>query len=78
MARCVVLVVHARVPNIPVGWSHWLEKAQTRPVVSCLHMDLVTTPPMVDSTWPRVRSTLELDCLPALSQGTALLRLVVD
>ena len=38
----------------------------------------VTTPPMVGSTWPRVRSTLESDCLPALSQGTALFRLVVD
>ena len=38
----------------------------------------VTTPPMVGSTWPRVRSTLESDCLPALSQGTALLCLVVD
>ena len=33
---------------------------------------------MVGSTWLRVRSTLESDCLPALSQGTALLRLVVD
>ena len=33
---------------------------------------------MVGSTWPRVRSTLGSDCLPALSQGTALLRLVVD
>ena len=33
---------------------------------------------MVGSTWPRVRSTLESDCLPALSQGTALLCLVVD
>ena len=29
------------------------------------------TPPMVGSTWPRVRSTLGSDCLPALSQGTA-------
>ena len=38
----------------------------------------VMTPPMVGSTWPRVRSTLELDCLPALSQGTASFRLVVD
>ena len=33
---------------------------------------------MVGSTWPRVRSTLESDCLPALSQGTASLCLVVD
>ena len=38
----------------------------------------VMTPPMVGSTWPRVRSTLESDCLPALSQGTALFCLVVD
>ena len=33
---------------------------------------------MVGSTWPRVRTTLELDCLPVLSQGTASLHLVVD
>ena len=33
---------------------------------------------MVGSTWPRVRSTLELDCLLALSQGTASFCLVVD
>ena len=33
------------------------------------------TPPMVGPTWLRVRSTLGSDCLPALSQGTALLRL---
>ena len=33
------------------------------------------TPPMVGPTWPRVRSVLGSDCLPALSQGTALLRL---
>ena len=33
---------------------------------------------MVGSTWPRVRSTLESDCLPTLSQGTASLCLVVD
>ena len=38
----------------------------------------VMTPPMVGSTWPRVRSTLESDCFPALSQGTASLCLVVD
>ena len=38
----------------------------------------VMTPPMVGSTWPRVRSTLELDCLPALFQGTASFRLAVD
>ena len=38
----------------------------------------VMTPPMVGSTWLRVRSTLESDCLPTLSQGTALLCLVVD
>ena len=38
----------------------------------------VMTPPMVGSTWPRVRSTLESDCFPTLSQGTALSRLVVD
>ena len=37
------------------------------------------TPPMVGSTWPRVRSTLGSDCLPTLSQGTAsLLRLFMD
>ena len=35
----------------------------------------VMTPPMVGPTWPRVRSILGLDCLPALSQGTTLLRL---
>ena len=39
---------------------------------------IVTTPPMVGSTWPRVRSTLESDCLPALSQETASFRLIVD
>ena len=33
---------------------------------------------MVGSTWPRVRSTLGSDCLPALSQGTALSRLFMD
>ena len=38
----------------------------------------VMTPLMVGSTWPRVRTTLELDCLPVLSQGTASLHLVVD
>ena len=38
----------------------------------------VMTPPMVGSTWLRVHSTLESDCLPALSQGAALLCLVVD
>ena len=32
-------------------------------------------PPMVGPTWPRVRSALGSDCLPALSQGTALLHL---
>ena len=35
----------------------------------------VMTPPMVGPTWPRVRSTLGSDYLPALSQGTSLLRL---
>ena len=38
----------------------------------------VMAPPMVGSTWPRVRSTLESDCLPTLSQGNASLCLVVD
>ena len=38
----------------------------------------VTTPPMVGSTWLRVRSTLESDCLPVLFQGTASFRLAVD
>ena len=38
----------------------------------------VVTPPMVGSTWSRVRSTLESDCLPALYQGTTSFRLVVD
>ena len=33
----------------------------------------VMTPPMVGPTWPRVRFTLGSDCLPVLSQGTALL-----
>ena len=36
------------------------------------------TPPMVGSTWPRVRSTLGSDCLPALSQGTASRYLCMD
>ena len=35
-------------------------------------------PPMVGSTWPRVRSTLGSDCLPTLSRGTALLHLFMD
>ena len=38
----------------------------------------VMAPPMVGSTWPRVHSTLESDCLPTLSQGNASLCLVVD
>ena len=38
----------------------------------------VMTPPMVGSTWPRVRSTLGSDCLPTLSQGTASLHLFMD
>ena len=41
--------------------------------IRCCH-----APPMVGSTWPRVRFTLESDCLPSLSQGTVLLCLVVD
>ena len=36
------------------------------------------TPPMVGSTWPRVRLTLGSDCLPALSQGTASFYLFTD
>ena len=36
---------------------------------------VVTTPPMVGPTWPRVRFTLGSDCPPVLSQGTASLRL---
>ena len=36
------------------------------------------TPPMVGSTWPRVCSTLGSDCLPTLSQGTALLCILMD
>ena len=47
-------------------------------VTVCTRGRSVMTPPMVGSTWPRVRSTLELDCLPALSQGTASFCLVVD
>ena len=51
-------------------------------LASCLGVMRVTmsvmTPPMVGSTWSRVRSTLESDCLPALFQGTASFRLVVD
>ena len=43
-----------------------------------LNSRCVMTPPMVGSTWSRVRSTLESDCLPALSQGTVSLRLVMD
>ena len=33
---------------------------------------------MVGPTWPRVRSSLGLDCLPALSQGTFSIYLVTD
>ena len=36
------------------------------------------TPPMVGSTWPRVRSTLGSDCLPTLSQGTVSFCLFMD
>ena len=36
------------------------------------------TPAMVGSTWPRVRSTLVSDCLPALSQGTISPYLLMD
>ena len=36
------------------------------------------TPPMVGSTWLRVRSTLESDCLPTLFQGTVSFHLIVD
>ena len=32
---------------------------------------VVKAPPMVGPTWTRVHFTLGLDCLPALSQGTA-------
>ena len=32
-----------------------------------INVSSVTTPPMVGPTWPRVRSTLGSDCLPALS-----------
>ena len=39
---------------------------------------IVTTPPMVGSTWLRVRSTLESDCFPTLFQGTVSFRLVMD
>ena len=38
----------------------------------------VMTPPMVGSTWLRVRSTLESDCLPVLFQGTVSFCLVTD
>ena len=38
----------------------------------------VTTPPMVGSTWPRVRSTLESDCFPTLFQGTVSFCLAMD
>ena len=40
------------------------------PTIYFLQTWSVTTPPMVGSTWPRVRSTLESDCLPTLFQGT--------
>ena len=36
------------------------------------------TPPMVGPTWPRVRTSLGLDCLPALSQGTFSIYLFTD
>ena len=37
------------------------------------YYNIVKAPPMVGPTWPRVRFALGLDCLPASSQGTALL-----
>ena len=53
-------------PSVPAGRG---KRARSQDVM---------TPPMVGSTWPRVRSTLESDCFPMLSQGTALLCLIVD
>ena len=38
--------------------------------VTCVLSHSVKAPPMVGPTWTRVRFTLGLDCLPALSQGT--------
>ena len=35
-------------------------------------------PPMVGPTWPRVRSSLGSDCLPALSQGPLSIYLFTD
>ena len=43
-----------------------------------LGIHTVTTPPMVGPTWPRVRSSLGSDCLPALSQGTFSIYLFMD
>ena len=55
--------------------SHSVQNPQT---LQRFLSPLVVTPPMVGSTWSRVRSTLESDCLPVLFQGTALFHLVVD
>ena len=59
-------------------WQRMLGERAERVGEAHLHLwssSPVTTPPMVGPTWPRVRSILGSDCLPALSQGTALLRL---
>ena len=55
-----------------------LRSPQTQESYHSLEKGGVMTPPMVGSTWPRVRSTLGSDCLPALSQGTILLYLFMD
>ena len=55
-------------------FSYWYDN-MGRAYVALSKMYNVTTPPMVGPTWPRVHSALGSDCLPALSQGTALLRL---
>ena len=57
--------------------AYWHE-SQVKGGRSLMLRSTVMTPPMVGSTWLRVHSTLESDCLPALSQGAALLCLVVD
>ena len=61
-----------------LGYAHYrcrniLPMATNGPSIST-----VTTPPMVGPTWPRVRSPLGSDCLPALSQGTFSIYLFTD
>ena len=67
------LVMFNKMGKGPHGGHNVLADALDEPVVHGKEKGGVTTPPMVGPTWPRVRSILGSDCLPALSQGTALL-----